>query len=239
MAYRVIKEEMIFPFEFTSPVELIIEESLATKAGVAMISGVLLREGVSKNKNLYTISEMPEIAKRTIGKPIYYGTMIKRDNLTGILKKDAHADITKNRIGKIIDTVFDKANRLIRFIAEIVNTPTFPHIVEEVKAGWGISIGGIANKAKLIVDEARRILIKVLDLDVQHVQLLPPNKTAGIVGAEVKNVEIQESMIIWCDEATGICYDSCGMPTSMIEESKEQITKVHIGPFIKRVKIED
>jgi hypothetical protein len=183
---------------------------------------------------------MERIAKKTVGVPIYYGTMRKRDPLTGIMKKDAHADIEKNRIGKIIDTVFDKANRLIRFAAEIVNTPAFPKIVEEVKAGWGISIGGIANKAKLIVDQSMRILTKILDLDVRHVQLLPPMKISGVEGAEVENVEIQESFTIYCDEITGVCFDSCGIPISKPKKViKEKINEINLGPFIKSVELDD
>jgi len=77
-----IEEEMTFPFEFTSPVSITLEE---TKKGVAIITGTLIKEGVSKNGNIYTIEQLEEIAKQAEGIPIYYGVMTKRDPNTGLL----------------------------------------------------------------------------------------------------------------------------------------------------------
>jgi len=207
MANQIIKEQMImFPFEYISPIEVTVEESLATKAGVAIIKGVLLREGVSRNDNLYTIEEMDKIAEQAIGQPLYVGTMTKRHADSGRMMKGLHANIASNRIGKIISAMFDKIKRCITFMAEVVNTKNFPHIVEEVAQGWGISIGGVAHKAKLVLDSAGRVLTKILGLKLSHVQLLSPTSIKGIVGAEVESVEIQESMIMYCDKLTGICY---------------------------------
>jgi len=238
MVDRVIKEEMVFPFEFISPVEYAVEESAAQRAGVAIISGTLLREGVSRNGNVYTIDEMENIAKQVIGTPIYYGVMKKRDPNTGLMMKDKHANIEENRIGKIIDCVFNKTKRIIKFMAEIVNTESHPHIIEEVKQGWGISIGGIATKAKLVVDEAMRILTKIIGLELNHVQLLPPDKPTGVEGCQVENVEVQESMTIFCDELTGICYDSCGMPMSIkLKSESEETIRVNLGP-IKKIRVQ-
>lgn len=223
MANKIIKEQMVmFPFEFISPIELIVEESLAIEAGAAMIRGILLREGVSRNSNLYTISEMENIAAQAEGQSLYAGTMTKRDPNTGRLKKGLHANIFDNRVGRILSATFNKIKRVITFKAVIVNTPKFPHIVEEVAQGWGISIGGIAHKAKLVLDEAGRILTKILGLKLNHVQLLRPNTITGIAGAEVESVEIQESMIMYCDEETGICYTGAGKPITQNKEPKDE-----------------
>ena len=116
------KEELCLPFNFITPVEVTVEE---TASGVAMITGTLLIEGLSRNKNLYTIQEMASIAKSTEGAPIYTGTMTKIDPNTGLLTKNMHANKDSNRIGKIIKTVFNKTKRKIKFWAEIVNTANF------------------------------------------------------------------------------------------------------------------
>jgi len=186
---------MTFPFNFFTPVEITVEE---TAKGVAMITGTLLVEGLSRNKNLYEIEEMAEIAKSAEGVPIYCGTMTKVDPNTGLLTKNMHADITSNRIGKIVKTVFDKAKKKIRFWAEIVNTKQFPNIIQEIKKGWGISIGGVAYGAKWVVrkfGKAKKMVLKIKDMIVNHVQLVPPNVVCGQKKAKVEGVQVQETMM--------------------------------------------
>jgi len=182
-------------FEFISPVRggTIVEvEEAHTKT--VDISGILLREGVSRNNNLYTIEEMANIAEQAEGLPVFVGTMRKRDPNTGIIKTGMHADIASNRVGKIIEVFFDRLRRVIRFVARIQNTKAFPRIVEEVKKGWGISIGGVADKAKVVLDETKRVLYKISGMILNHIQLLEPWKQTGVEGAKVESVEIQESM---------------------------------------------
>jgi|GEM_PF-2664456 len=194
MVDRVIQEEMRFPFEFISPTVITIEES---STGVAMISGTLLAEGISRNGNVYTVSEMKKIADQAMGMPIFVGTMTKIDPNLGIPRRGMHANVQKNRVGKIVSAVFDKISRKIKYWAELVNTEEHPKIIEEVKAGWGISIGGVATKAKIILDQFGRLLTKVLGMKLTHIQLLPPNVIRGQDAAKVEGVEIQESMIFY------------------------------------------
>lgn len=217
MVDRIIREEMRFSFEFISPTAITIEES---STGVAMISGTLLAEGISRNGNVYTVSEMKKIAKQAIGMPIYVGTMIKLDTNLGIRRKGMHANVGPNRVGKIINTIFNKLTRKIKYWAELVNTEAHPKIIEEVKAGWGISIGGIATKAKIILDQFGRILTKVLGMKLTHIQLLPPKVVRGQDAAKVEGVEIQESMIF---------YD--------VPEPKITIKKVILGRGLSKLKI--
>lgn len=217
MVDRVIQEEMRFPFEFISPTVITIEE---TSAGVAIISGTLLAEGISRNGNVYTVSEMKKIAKQAIGMPIYVGTMTKLDTNLGVRRKGMHANVEKNRVGKIINAVFKKAIRKIKYWAELVNTVVHPKIIEEVRAGWGISIGGVATKAKIILDQFGRILTKVLGMKLTHVQLLPPKVVRGQDAAKVEGVEIQESMIF---------YD--------VPEPKITIKKVILGKGVSKLAI--
>ena len=189
------KEELSLPFNFITPVEVTVEE---TASGVAMITGTLLIEGLSRNKNLYTIQYMDKIAKSTEGVPIYTGIMTKIDPNTGLLTKGMHANKEPNRIGKIVKTVFDKAKRKIKFWAEIVNTANFPAIIQEVKKGWGVSIGGIAHGARWVFKKfgkIRKLVLDIRDMVVNHVQLIPPTVVRGQKEAKVESVAIQETMI--------------------------------------------
>jgi hypothetical protein len=188
-------EEMQFPFNFLTPVEVTVEE---TVAGVAMITGTLLVEGLSRNKNLYTIQEMAKIAKSAEGVPIYTGTMTKKDPNTGLMTKNMHANVTRNKIGKIVKTVFDKVKRKIKFWAEIVNTAKFPTLIQEVKKGWGVSIGGMAHGARWVFKKfgkVRKLVLDIRDMVVNHVQLIPPTTVRGQKEAKVESVAIQETML--------------------------------------------
>lgn len=212
MVDRII-EQMNFPFEFITPTEVIIEE---TSTGVAMIRGTLLREGTSRNGNLYTIKEMKAIAKRTEGQPIYVGVTEKLDPNLGIRRKGMHANTKPNKVGRIIQTIFNKAKRVVKFVGEIVNTAQHPDIISKVKSGWGISIGGVAEKARLIIEESGRIVTKVMGMVVNHVQLLAPWVKRGQDEAIVENVQIQESMIFYepLEEETTVIYRGLGIKSA-------------------------
>lgn len=194
MVDRVIQEEMRFQFEFVSPTLVTIEE---TSTGVAIMTGTLLAEGISRNGNVYTVEEMKKIAKQAVGMPIFVGTMTKLDPNFGIRREGMHANVTKNRVGKIIKAIFDNVSRKIKYWAELVNTKTYPKIIEEVKSGWGISIGGIATKAKIVLDAFGRLLTKIMGMQLTHIQLLKPDVIRGQDAAKVEGIEIQESMIFY------------------------------------------
>lgn len=188
------KQEMCFPFNFLTPVEVTVEETLA---GVAMITGTLLVEGLTRNKHLYTIQEMVKIAKSAEGVPIFAGIMTKIDPNTGLRAKNMHANVKPNKVGKIIKTVFNKAKRKIKFWAEVVNTKKFPTLIQEIKTGWGISIGGMAHGARWVFKKfgkVRKLVLDIRDMVVNHVQLIPPTVTRGQKEAKVESVSIQETM---------------------------------------------
>lgn len=187
-------EEMNFTFEFTSPMEVDVAESTI---GVAIIKGTLLSEGISSNGNLYTLDQMEKIAKTAEGAPIYYGTMMRTMN--GIPVKNAHANIIPNLVGQIMQTFLDPIAKKIRFIAKLFSTEQFPHLIKEVKQGWGVSIGG-KGRARFVLDSLGRILTKIFDLTVNHVQLLRPETPRGQNAAQVESAEpkeIQESMMFY------------------------------------------
>ena len=207
---------MEFPYVFYSPVEITVEE---TSQGVAMIKGTLLVEGLSRNKNLYTIEEMAGIAKRAEGVPMYYGTKKDINPNTGLPTKNLHADDEPNRIGRIIKTVLDVINRKITFIAEVANTSNYPDIISKIKSGWGVSIGGFVTKANWVFDKVKGLCMKIQNLTVEHVQLIDPSVVRGQDAAQVEDVSIQECMIM-------------DMPVPRLS-----ITNFNIGKGIKKVNI--
>jgi hypothetical protein len=207
---------VFFNFEFKSKSsEVIIEETVSGKR--ALIQGTMLREGISGNGFLYTIEEMQNIAKQAEGIPIYVGSCTKIDENYGVMRDGKHDNTEPNRVGRIISAVFDPIKRVIKYIAEIVNTATHPRIIEEVKAGWGVSIGGVAD-ANLIMDKANRLFYKVTGMIFKHLQLLAPHIQLGQNEARVEGVdiqetlEIQESMIF--NEITPIPYKLISLKTN-------------------------
>jgi hypothetical protein len=138
---------------------------------------------------------MQNIAKQAEGVPIYLGSCTKLDTNYGVMRDGKHDNTEPNRIGRIISAVFDPIKRVIRYLAEIVNTKTHPRVVEEVKAGWGVSIGGTAD-ANLVLDKANRLFYKVSGMIFKHLQLLAPHVQLGQNEARVEGVEVQETLEI-------------------------------------------
>lgn len=185
---------VFFNFEFKSKsTEVTIEETESGKR--ALIQGTMLREGISGNGFLYTIEEMQNIAKQAEGVPIYIGSCTKIDENYGIMRDGKHDNTEPNKVGRIISAVFDPIKRVIRYLAEIVNTKAHPRVIEEVKAGWGVSIGGTAD-ANLVLDKVGRLFYKVSGMIFKHLQLLAPNVALGQNEARVEGVEVQESLEI-------------------------------------------
>lgn len=188
---------MMFDWQYVSPVAVDIEE---TEQGVAIIKGTLLSEGVTGNGHLYTLEEMENIARGAEGVDIYYGTMTKFEESIGMYKKNAHADVSENKVGRIMKTIFDRAARKISFIAQILNTDKYPDLIKKVKSGWGISIGGKA-KGQFLLDTLGRLVTKVCGMQVNHVALLDPNTPRGQQSAQVESEpvvqEFQESMAFY------------------------------------------
>jgi hypothetical protein len=88
--------------------------------------------------------------------------------------------------------------RKIKFWAEIVNTAKFPTLIQEVKKGWGVSIGGMAHGARWVFKKfgkVRKLVLDIRDMVVNHVQLIPPTTVRGQKEAKVESVAIQETML--------------------------------------------
>lgn len=202
----------MFDWQYVSPVALDVEE---TEQGVAIIRGTLLSEGVTGNGHLYTLDEMENIAKNAEGVDIYYGTMMKFDESIGMFKKNAHADESDNKVGKIMKTLFDRVGRKISFIAQIMNTDNFPDLINKVKKGWGISIGG-KGIGEYLIDSLGRLITKVVGMQVNHVALLDPQTPRGQQSAQVEGTtEFQESMVIYVPRLSiVIIEEGAGIKTS-------------------------
>jgi len=171
-------------FSFTSPIEI---EAQTVKR--AIIKGVLLAEGISRNGNLYTISEMKKIAESAAGVRIEIG----------LTWKGKHARSAS--VGKIIRAWLDKQARKIYFVAEIWGS-----IARKVKKGWGISIDGVAKQASYVVMESGRIVTKIKGLILAKVQLfnLGVRGKTGVPSAKVTDVKIEESMRFGKQELTNL-----------------------------------
>jgi hypothetical protein len=194
----IVEESMSFAFEYTSPLALEIEESAI---GVAMVTGTLLSEGVSKNGNEYTLETMEQIAETAKGAPIYFGTETRVNPNTGLLTHNMHKKGEKVFVGNITETWLDKAARKIKFRAHIIGNELFPNLITEIKKGWGVSIGG-KGFGKEFFDTAGRKITKILSMIVNHVQLLAPDMPAGCEDAKIETAEpkvIQESLT-WVED---------------------------------------
>lgn len=180
-------------FEYLTPVT--VEESFKDRA---IISGTLLVKGISRNKNFYDILTLREVAESAVEKPIFYGTTRKIDVNTGLFAMNMHDNKETNRIGKVLRTVFNKKRGFVKFIAEVWNTTKFPDIVQKLKAGFGISMGGMAYNASYawrVVNGIKKLVTNIAGMVVNHVQLVSPYTTRGQDRARVESVEIQESMV--------------------------------------------
>jgi len=169
-----LKQISNLDFSFKSPIEV-----EAQTSGRAIIKGVLLSEGVSRNGNLYTISEMAHIAESAVDTPIE----------VGLNWRGKHA--RSPTVGKIIRAWLDKQARKIFFVAEVWGS-----VAHKVKKGWGISIHGVAKNAKYVVTESGRVVTKIKDLILAKVQLfnLGVRGKTGVSSAQVTSVKIEESM---------------------------------------------
>ena len=159
-------------FSFKSPIEI-----EAQVSGRAIIRGVLLSEGISRNGNLYTISEMAHIAETVVDTPIE----------VGINWRGKHA--RSPRVGKIIRAWLDKKARKIFFVAEVWGS-----IAKRVREGWGVSIDGIAKKASYVMMESGKIVTKIRDLILTKVQIFGREGRTGVPSAKVTSVQVEESM---------------------------------------------
>lgn len=165
-------------FKFSSPIEV-----TAKTDKRAIIKGTLLQEGISRNGNLYTIREMEKIADHIVDVPIQIGLeyAIQDSKLRSRHKRSFDT-------GKIIRAWLDKAKRKIFFVAEV-----WGDAVKNIKKGWGVSIHGIARKARYVVMETGNIVTEIRDLLLQKVQIFKGG-TTGIASAKVESVEVQECM---------------------------------------------
>jgi len=182
MNVRIVSEVDNMDFHFESPVE--VTESSPFKA---IIKGVLLSEGISRNNRLYTIDEMENIANQCQGLPIEVGVETRIDPNTGLLKRFMHRKSPS--VGKILKAWLDRSVRKIFYIAEI-----FGSVARQVKKGWGVSIDGLARKCDYVLTETGKLVLRVRDMLMKKVQIIPPYVKTGVEGAGIESVEIQETM---------------------------------------------
>lgn len=184
---KFISEVAEMDFNFQSPIAV---ESGSNQLKVK-ISGCLLKEGLSRNAHLYTIDEMENIARQCEGLPLEYGTEMRIED--GRLLKNRHA--SSPRIGKIIRAWLDKINRKIYYVAEVYGQVA-RQILADYQSGkrWKVSIDGLAKNAKYYLTDAGKLIIKVGNLVMRKLQLIPSEVIAGVEGTEIQSAEIEEVM---------------------------------------------
>lgn len=169
-----IRTTKSLPLEYFSPLE--IEEAGRTK----FVTGTLITSGISRNGFYYDSDNLQEIADSVVGVPIYYGTTTKVNPNTGQLASNMHKNFGE-AVGKIVSAIVQGAK--IKFRAEI-----FESFASKVRRGWGVSIGAKALGQHLI-DAVGRVITKLFNIEVNHVQLLAPDCQRGVEDAQVENVE--------------------------------------------------
>jgi len=181
----------IFSFDFQTSIKRVEE----TKNQSAIVEGTLLVEGLSRNGNIYSIDEMKSIAQKAVGKPVFFGVTTKINENTGLLAKNLHDNSQENRIGKILKTIWSKRNRVVTFVAEVFNTAKFPDLIQKLKSGWGVSIGGyVLDAIRRFSQKFGRNVLNIKDMVVEHLQIVPPSVTRGQDAAKVESVKITETM---------------------------------------------
>jgi hypothetical protein len=189
-----MSEEMSFGFEFSSPITVQeIKEAVEGSPSKAIITGTLIAEGVTKNGNLYTIEEIEHIAREMVGKDVYFG-IIKDSFVNGMPTKQKHADNAEDMIGKVISTSVDKEKGKAYYVAEIMNTVKNTDIVSKIKTGWGNSIGGFVAKAHYVFDKFGKLCMKIKDMIVDHLCIIPPSIVRGQDIAKIESIQVQEVM---------------------------------------------
>lgn len=188
--------EFEYQFEITTPV-LEVEES----ADFKILHGIFLRlDSTTKNGHTYQNEEGEQIARTLHGMPVYYGLKmtVKPIHLTDslniknkVLVKSGHDKTKGQEIGRVIRTVYDKLNKIIRGSVKIWNTLRFPDILSKVRKGWGFSIGGkmagYINTGRF--NELGKPIIKMVGMIANHLQLLHPNMPRGVPDAKVTDIE--------------------------------------------------
>lgn len=177
-----------FRFIFESPISWdAAQHDEHNKPKTIYISGTLIKSGISRNGNQYDIEVLGQIAQSAVHAPIYFGvTCGMVPNTGGLVACNVHDK--SRQVGYVTETWVEDDK--VKFKAMLMD----PEINKVVKQGWGISIGGIANKFKEVISAAGKKILKILKMTVNHVQLLSPKTKRGVHAAVVGKVT-EESMI--------------------------------------------
>jgi len=170
---------MSIRFLFQSPI------NVSETQKETFIEGVLISEGLSLNGNYYTFESLRSIAESAVGKSVHFG-VTSRILPNGLRVHNIH-DLTKEPVGKIVKTWFNKSLRKVFFKALL----TSKEIAETVREGWGISIDGWADGG--FVKKMGRLIFNVTKVLINNVQLFSEKVVRGVQSARVESI-VQESL---------------------------------------------
>jgi hypothetical protein len=203
-----------FTFTITSPIE--VEETLSSSI---ILNGTFMKlNHITNNGREYQLEEAQEITEGLIGMPVGYGTQWWNNKH----RKDA-----KHHIGRVIKTIFDEVNGVIKGVVEIWNTKEHPDIVQQIKPGWGFSIGGKAQNLVPtgLTNSLGKAIMKVIGMKPNHLQIVEPQKNRGQSMAKVEGEgDVEES---YEEVSFGMRWDPCPwgvceIQVTDIEESEEK-----------------
>lgn len=221
-----MSEEWNIEFTVTGPLD--IEESLVDRA---VLNGVFLKlDSVSKNGNEYQVEEGEQIASWLQGMPVFYGTTAVFNPETGMLELNRHAKGVPFTVGRVIKTIFDKMNKIVKGSIEVWNTKDFPDLVSRIKKGWGFSIGGkAAEKVSTgLVNEIGKEIKKIFGMKPNHLQLLEPTTPRGQDDAKVDDIIPVEESLSFTPCPWGACTLDENNITRIPVETQEDIAKTII-----------
>lgn len=205
--------EMKYEYEFVVVGPLEVEETLTVQQGGkevpirAILSGTFLRlDHVTGNGREYQSEEGGTIAASLIGMPVYFGAKLGIDPAS-LRVGFKHIKKPVNMVGRVIRSIYNKANKTIKGAVEVWNTATFPDLVSKLKKGWGFSIGG---RVKAFLDTGKineygNVVKKAIGMIANHIQLLAPKIPRGQEEAQVENIKAVEEALMFDPCPWGVC----------------------------------
>lgn len=225
---------MEYDYEFVVVGPLEVEETLTVQQGgkevpvKAILSGIFLRlDHVTGNGREYQSEEGGTIAASLIGMPVYFGAKLGIDPVS--LKVGfRHIKKAPNMVGRVIRSIYNKANKTIKGAVEVWNTAVFPNLVSKLKKGWGFSIGGrvrsFLDTGK--INEYGNEVKKAIGMIANHMQLLAPKIPRGQKEAQVEDIQAVEEALM---------FDPCPWGVCEVPEVAEEVLETPSEPVPKRV----
>lgn len=199
-----------FTYNFTITGPLYVEETFTDRV---RLSGDFIKLDVpTNNGRIYLSEEAEQIAGSLNGAPVYFD----------VTEKGKHD--RRNPVGRVVATIIDRTQNVIKGIIEVWNTSKFPKLIEEVAKGWGFSIGGQVESFIPVggLNKFFKPIVKAVGMVANHLQLLKPETPRGDPDAKVQDVKPVEESFNLEPCPFDIC-DLRGIDVDETEQGKDQL----------------